>query len=171
MISRSLDWMVKNTEFRIFTCYADVEAGEMGTIYQALNFWYLGKTSGTLKQYFDLNNPNLGWFCDRHFRHWSMWKKYSYELYSDDIFRNHPEYCNQYSPNWDLIPNNIVKELKQKQKDYAASCQCRITPPKHKYIMIKGKHKSETKFLEKIFVKLNLNIYNNRYNYPKNRFE
>ena len=37
----SIRWMVKNTEFRIFEAYADPEAKELGTIYQACNFYYL----------------------------------------------------------------------------------------------------------------------------------
>ena len=48
--------MVRNTDFRIFTAYSDPEAKELGTIYQAMNWTYLGQTSGTAKQY--LTQPN-----------------------------------------------------------------------------------------------------------------
>src|ERR1035437_9711527 len=34
-------WMVKNTQYRLFVAYAAVEAKELGTIYQACNFYYL----------------------------------------------------------------------------------------------------------------------------------
>ena len=38
-----LRWMVKNTDYRIFTAYSDPTARELGTIYQACNFYYLGQ--------------------------------------------------------------------------------------------------------------------------------
>lgn len=43
--------MVKNTQYRLFTAYSDTEAKELGTIYQACNFYYLGKKSGAGYQY------------------------------------------------------------------------------------------------------------------------
>ena len=50
LIMSSIRWMVENTEFRYFTAYSDPEAKDLGTIYQACNFIYLGQTSGTDKQ-------------------------------------------------------------------------------------------------------------------------
>src|SRR5271166_5503443 len=47
LIMFSCSWMVKNTDKRIFTAYSDPEAGEIGTIYQACNFDYLGQKFGT----------------------------------------------------------------------------------------------------------------------------
>ena len=38
LLMQSIKWMVKNTDFRIFTAYSDPEARELGTIYQACNF-------------------------------------------------------------------------------------------------------------------------------------
>ena len=65
IVSKSVKWMVRNTDFRIFTAYSDPEAKELGTIYQAMNWIYLGQTSGTAKQYLDPAKPNKGWFSDR----------------------------------------------------------------------------------------------------------
>ena len=42
IVSRSCKWMVQNTEFRCFEAYSDPLAKELGTIYQALNWTYLG---------------------------------------------------------------------------------------------------------------------------------
>ena len=42
-----IKWMVDNTQYRLFTCYSDPQAKELGSIYQALNFFYLGQKSGT----------------------------------------------------------------------------------------------------------------------------
>jgi group I intron endonuclease len=45
-ISKTVDWFKKNTRFRIFTATVDPNAGEIGTIYQALNWHYVGLMSG-----------------------------------------------------------------------------------------------------------------------------
>jgi hypothetical protein len=48
IVSRACKWMVQNTDFRMFEAYSDPLAKELGTIYQALNWTYLGQTSGGL---------------------------------------------------------------------------------------------------------------------------
>lgn len=169
LLARSINWMIKNTEFRIFTAYADVEAKELGTIYQALNFYYLGQNSGTIKQYFDPQKSTLGWHSDRTHRAWSAWHRYARELGYGNLFKDHPGYCNRYCPNWSIIPQDIKKALKEKQKQYTTLCQIRHTKPKHKYVLLKGINKTETNFLQNLFAKLNPGLYNNRYNYPKSR--
>ena len=75
LIMWSIRWMVKNTDFRIFTAYSDTEAREIGTIYQACNFIYLGQRSGSDKLYFDLNKSHLGWTTNRNFRKKNFYKK------------------------------------------------------------------------------------------------
>ncbi len=46
LVMFSCRWMVNNTSKRLFTCYSDPSAGEIGTIYQACNFMYLGRGWG-----------------------------------------------------------------------------------------------------------------------------
>ena len=50
LIMFSIKWMVKNTRFRLFIAYGDAEAKELGTIYQACSFYYLGKKSGRAEE-------------------------------------------------------------------------------------------------------------------------
>jgi group I intron endonuclease len=45
-ISRACDWIKNNTEYRIITATVDPAAGEIGTIYQSLNWCYVGLMSG-----------------------------------------------------------------------------------------------------------------------------
>lgn len=45
LISRACELMTEKG-FRVFYAYADVEAGEMGTVYQACNWLYIGKGVG-----------------------------------------------------------------------------------------------------------------------------
>jgi hypothetical protein len=153
LIMKSIKWMVKNTQFRMFSAYSDPEAKELGTIYQACNFIYLGQKSGTAKQYFDPNRPELGWFSDRDFR-----KKSKYKLYAQRIgltFEEWKGYMKKYSPNWEIIPEEIKIKIKEEEKKYRESCKCRDMKPKHKYIYILGRTKKETKELKKLFEKNN----------------
>jgi hypothetical protein len=46
LIMFSCNWVVSNTDKRLFVAYGDPSAGEIGAIYQACNFDYLGDTFG-----------------------------------------------------------------------------------------------------------------------------
>jgi hypothetical protein len=155
MVMQSIDYMVKNTEFRVFPAYSDVEAKELGTIYQACNFIYLGRTSGGNIQLFDPNNPHKGWFSDREARKLGAYRRFAKEL---DI-----EWCKEWNNKknkvfWDLMPEHVAKAIKQKSKDYVASCKKRKLPPKHKYVCVRGKDKRETKELISRFLQQNPNL-------------
>ncbi len=165
LIMKSIKWMVKNTQFRMFSAYSDPEAKELGTIYQACNFIYLGQKSGTVKQYFDPNKPELGWFSDREFR-----KKSKYKLYAQKIGLTLEEwkgYMKKYSPNWEIMPDEIKTKIKEEEKKYRESCESRDMKPKHKYIYILGRSKKETKELKKLFQKNNPKMV--QLEYPQER--
>lgn len=167
MVSNSVKWMVRNTDFRVFTAYSDPEAKELGTIYQAMNWIYLGQTSGTLKQYFDPNKPQSGWFSDREFR-----KRSKYKIYAKNIGLSEQEWkgmMKKYSPNWDIIPPEVRQAIKLEEAKYRDSCLSRPVPKKHKYCYILGRTKKETKQLKKLFEANNPKKIN--LPYPKNRGE
>jgi hypothetical protein len=46
LISRACKWIKDNTKYRIITATVDPAAGEIGTIYQSLNWKYFGLMSG-----------------------------------------------------------------------------------------------------------------------------
>ena len=70
--------MVKNTQYRLFTAYSDPSAKELGTIYPACNFFYLGQNAGCSAKY---RNPFSGKLVsDRYFRQKTAYKKYAKEL-------------------------------------------------------------------------------------------
>ena len=153
LVSSSVKWMVKNTDFRVFTAYSDPEAKELGTIYQAMNWIYLGQTSGTAKQFFDPNRPQAGWFSDRDFR-----KRSKYRIYAKNIGLSKDEWegmMKKYSPNWEIIPPEIKIKIKAEEKKYRDSCLSRPVPPKHKYCYVLGRTKAETKALLKTFAEHN----------------
>jgi hypothetical protein len=150
LIMKSIRWMVDNTQYRVFTCYSDPEAGEVGTIYQACNFYYLGKSSGTSYMYADPNTPNK-WFSDRSFRSRSAYKRYAKYLGIkwDSSWQNRDRIL------WENMPKDIEISLRQQEKVYRQSCLKKKQPAKGKYVYILGKDKRETKNLRSIFVGLN----------------
>lgn len=70
-------WMIKYTNKRIFVAYSDPEAGEVGTIYQACNFDYLGQKFGSSYNY---KLPNGKLVTERYFTRTSSMKKWAKEL-------------------------------------------------------------------------------------------
>jgi hypothetical protein len=163
LVMFSIRWMVKNTSFRFFTAYSDTEARELGTIYQACNFTYLGQNSGARVEYFDPLNTSRGWFSDRLFRKHSQIRRYAREL---GIFWN-PEWSSIDKTNWDKIPTDIKQQLKSQANIHRSGCLSRPLPPKHKYAYILGANKAESKLLKSIFAAKNPDLIN--LSYPKFR--
>jgi hypothetical protein len=159
LIMFAIKWMVKNTQYRVFTAYSDPEAKELGTIYQACNFYYLGQNSGTSKQY----KVNGKWHSDRYFRSRSVYKKLAIE--------NGVKWDNSWvdgdSILWENMNEATASQIKKISKDFQNSCQVRVAPKKHKYLYILGENKKETKELRMVFAKLNPKLINLAY--PKER--
>jgi uncharacterized protein YktA (UPF0223 family) len=157
LISFATSWMVQNTEYRLFTAYSDTEAKELGTIYQACNFYYLGQIAGAGWQY-KLENGRL--VSDRYFRSRSVYKKlakvagifWEASWQTGDIVH------------FENMPSEIVHRLKEMSKDYQKSCEKRRISAKHKYAYVLGKDKRETKRLRKEF-----ETRNKVFPYPKDR--
>lgn len=182
LIMFAIRWMAKNTRYRLFTAYSDVEAKELGTIYQACNFIYLGKTSGTQYMYLDPKNRKKGWFSDRSFRSRSAWKKYAREL-GIEWQKNWQGSKNNKSKDWENgtavqktgsdsilwenIPEDVIKRLKEASEKHRQSCEKRKVPSKHKYCYILAESKKETNRYRKLFEQLNPKLVNLKY--PKNR--
>jgi hypothetical protein len=165
LVSRACKWMVQNTDFRVFEAYSDPLAKELGTIYQALNWIYLGQTSGTAKVYRDPNALEKGWFSDREFR-----KKSKYRRYAEAIGIPHEEwksYLGKYTPKWDTMSPDLKDKIKEQEKLFRESCESRSVPAKHKYCYILGRSKKETKHLRELFIQHNLKKVN--LPYPKER--
>jgi len=163
LIMKSIHWMVQNTSFRSFTAYSDPEAKELGTIYQACNFYYLGQQFGSGNQYLDPDNLNRGWFGDSGFADRSMIVRYAKKLgieWQKEWYRMVGKKKNIRKVNWNIIPEEIAKQLKQERARHKLRCQKRPATAKHKYTYILGRTKKETKELRKLFTKLNPNKAN-----------
>ena len=157
----SIKWMVFNTQYRLFTAYADPDARELGTIYQSCNFWYIGQTSGRTKKYKEPNSNK--WISDRKFRNVSSYKRYAKEL----GIEWQKEWSVNRSMKWDKMPDEIEETLKKHGKKKLNECEIKKVPPKHKYVYILGRDKRETKELKERFKRLNPKLVDLQY--PKNR--
>jgi hypothetical protein len=154
----SIKWMVKNTQYRLFTAYSDPTAKELGTIYQACNFYYMGQISGTVTRYI---NPYTGSIVsDRFFRQKTAYKKFAKEL-NIEWSKN---WNTNTGMNWDNIPDDIEKKLRDYSK-YKQSVSKKVsTLPKHKYAYILGATPKETKELRRLYEDRNKILQ-----YPKKR--
>jgi hypothetical protein len=154
----SIKWMVNNTQYRLFTAYSDPTAKELGTIYQACNFYYMGQTAGTTKRYI---NPYTGKIVsDRFFRQKTAYKKFAKELNIKwESNWNHPT-----GMSWENVPDDIEKQLRDYSKYKQSTSEKISMPSKHKYAYVLGRNKTETKQLKKIYEERN-----KIYIYPKLR--
>lgn len=157
MIGAAIREMVKTTPYRLFTAYSDVEAKELGTIYQACNFYYLGQKSGSGYQYKIRDDK---WVSDRYFRSRSVYKK----MAKKDGIEWNKEWQKGDRVFFDLMPNDIATRIRELSKEYQESCEKRKLVSKHKYAYVLGSSKKETKELRKLFEQRN-----KTYKYPKNR--
>ena len=150
--------MVNNTQYRLFTAYSDPTAKELGTIYQACNFYYMGQSSGTTTRYI---NPYSGKIVsDRFFRQKTAYRKFAKELGI--------EWCDNWhhktGMNWFNIPDDIETKLREYSKYKQSISEKITTPSKHKYAYVLGKDKYETKQLRKLY-----ESKNKIHPYPKER--
>jgi len=157
LIMFGIKWMVKNTDYRLFVAYSDAEAKELGTIYQACNFYYLGKRSGAKNQY---QTETGRWVSDRYFRARSVYKK----LAKAHGIEWQPEWQDGDSVYFHNMPISIAVTIRKLSKEYMHSCKTREMKPKHKYAYVQGVNNKETKALRKLF-----NERNKTYPYPEER--
>ena len=153
-----IKWMVDNTEFRVFSAYSDPTAKELGSIYQACNFYYMGQHFGTSTRYINPYTGNI--VSDRFFRQRSTYKKIAARL----GVRWNPEWNVDSRIMWDKIPKDIADKMRAESKRMQSVAKVVIYPQKHKYIMVLGRDKRETKALRRIF-----ETNNKTYPYPKER--
>ena len=154
----SIRQVARTSSFRLFTAYSDPTAKELGTIYQACNFYYLGQKAGTLLQYV---NPYTGKITsDRYFRQKTAYRKFAKEL----GITWQPNWSHATGMSWNNVPPNIVTLLRAYSKQKQANSEKVAVMPKHKYAYLEGLNKKETVELRVLFCSLN-----KTYPYPKER--
>jgi len=157
LIMWSINWMSKNTTYRLFIAYSDPTAYELGTVYQACNFYYLGKSAGG-KRYVSPYNGKI--ISDRFFRQKTAYRKYADELGIDW----NKDWQSKTGMNWNNVPDDIESKLRAYSKMKQETSKMIEFPRKHKYAYILGKTPKETRILRKQFLESN-----KIYTYPKLR--
>lgn len=118
-------WMVANTDKRYFTAYSDPSAGEIGTIYQACNFDYLGADYGASSVY-KYNGKLVSGLL---FNRTSFYKK----IAKENNIEWRPEYTKE---NGYKDMNKIPQELKNLVKKIRNECPKIKVKPKGKYVLL-----------------------------------
>ncbi len=163
MVMQAIRWMSKNTDFVLFTAYADPMAGELGTIYQACNFWYLGQKFGGSYSY---NYPGSGMVSSSYFNQRSTIKRIAIE----GGVEWRPEYIKKNKTGskriiaWENMPEPVEENVRFLVKKKRNSCEKIKLPKKHKYAYVLGRRKAQTQHLRNLFLEKN-----DVYEYPKER--
>lgn len=147
--------MTQNTEKRIFTGYSDPEAGEIGTIYQACNFKYLGDSFGGRYKYLLKSGKEV---TGKYFNRTATYKKHAklLRITWKDEWQKESGF-----KDLSAIPKDILEQIKysiRSEKDAATKIPM---PKKGKYAIWLGKDKREQKQLNQEFEDLST------YKYPK----
>lgn len=167
IIMKSINWMAKNTDFVLFTAYADPSAKELGTIYQSCNFYYLGNAYGGNFIYLDSESGKC--FGSSYFSQRSVIKRaaidYGIEWKRDYIKINTSG--RKRIINWNAMDNETKQATKEAVEVFKSKYKKIEVLPKHKYAYILGKTKSETSRLRKLFLGINPEL--SLLSYPKQR--
>ncbi len=146
LIMFSLRWMVSNTTKRVFVGYADTRASEIGTIYQACNFEFLGNDFGSSYVYYN-SKIKEGFFSKQSLNRTSSFKKWckenKVEFKKEWIKENNFKDISK-------IPNNILEDWKNWKQCVIKESFKMTIPKKGKYVLILGKNKSNQKYLNKL---------------------
>lgn len=133
--------MISNSEKRIFYGYADYEAGEYGTIYQACGFKYLGNHFG---RNLSFQMPSGKEVSNRYFTKTSTRRRYLKEL---GIPLEPAWLKSNKLLNIANIPTHIIEKLNIKAAQEKALCRQIEKDLKGKFVLIKAPTKKEENLL------------------------
>ena len=138
LVMFSCRWMVANTDKRKFIAYADTEAKEIGSIYQACNFTYLGeiKTSYGV----DAEGKRRSYQSIKRTSAMVPW------LARQGITLNSDCFTAKGYLRWSKIPPDI----KQLMREHVISTKSLLETRqliRHRYMLVLGRNKTETKAL------------------------
>jgi len=167
-ISRGNKWIKNNTKYRIITATVDPTAGEIGTIYQSLNWYYVGLMSGNYSSGKELKRMtiiiNSKEYSSRYIR-----KKYG-TMKKDEILKIHPDAI--YVPQFRKRRYFYFIDTKRNNKNYLHSIKSMILPyPKRDEQEIKGLiYKITNNINNKIYIGQTIRSFLWRYNEYKSDF-
>jgi hypothetical protein len=143
LVMFSCRWMVENTDKRLFVAYGDPSANEIGTIYQACNFDYLGNDFGERVKHL---HPLMGKepFSAHSLRRTSSLKRWCAQngiQFKKDWLKE-----NGFKNN-EVIPQEVLTGWKDWIRRILTESTKIEVPLKHKYACVLGRDKKEMKML------------------------
>ena len=146
IIRFACNWMVNNTSRRIFLGYADSQAGEIGIIYQACSFEFLGWSFGTkfmcVHPEFKGGKP----FSPQSLRRTSLWKKMYKKWHGVPLPKEYLNPKNGFK-NMSKVPPDVKREFYDYGAQIIAESQKIPVSAKGKYVLVLGKNKNEQRVL------------------------
>jgi len=147
LIMLSLRWMAHYTSKKVFVGYSDPKASEVGTIYQACNFDYLGNNFGTKHLYIHPTIKDGSYFSKQTLYRTSTLKKwcqyegilFEKEWLKENGFKDLTKIPTKIKEDWHDWIKKIIRE----------SILIKI-PLKGKYCLVLGKNKTDQKILNKL---------------------
>ena len=147
LLTFACKWMINNTDKRLFIGYGDPKALEIGTIYQACNFEYLGNNFGTSFLYRHPLIKNNRTFSSQSLNRTSAFKKW---CKTNNITPKKDWFKENGFKNLQTIPEGIKNAWKNWKKKILSEAQIFLTERKHKYVLLLGKNKREYKELKNL---------------------
>lgn len=147
LIMFSCKWMARNTEKRAFIGYADPRANELGTIYQACGFDYLGNKFGNSWLYRHPAIKNGAVFSSQLLKRTSSFRKWCKE---NGVCMEENWFKANHFKNLKVIPTEIRRRWYQWIKEIIMDSEKIPVEKKHKYVLVMGKNKREKRFLTEL---------------------
>lgn len=144
LIMFSCKWMVNSTSKRAFIGYGDPKALEIGTIYQACGFEYMGNNFGSSYLYKHPTIKNNKTFSAQSLKRTSALKKWCKE---QEIIPPKEWFKENGFKNMRIIPEGIKIQWNNWNKKILSEAQKFITERKHKYVLVIGENKREKRKL------------------------
>lgn len=146
LLTYACRWMVNNTNKRLFIGYGDPKALEIGTIYQACNFEYLGNNFGTSFLYRHPLIKNNRTFSSQSLNRTSAFKRW---CKTTNIIPKKEWFKENGFKNSQTIPEGVKSAWNNWKKGILSEAETFLTERKHKYVLLLGKNRKEYKTLKK----------------------
>jgi hypothetical protein len=147
MIMFSCNWMVDNTDKRLFVAYCDPRANEMGVLYSACNFDYLGNNFGTSYLYKHNLIKDNKWFSPQSLKRTSAFKKW---CKNNNIPTKHEWFKDNGFKDLKFIPKDIKDSWYAWNRKILLEAQKLKVDKKHKYAIVLGRDNREKEYLKSL---------------------
>ena len=144
LIRFACNWMVNNSEKRAFVAYGDPSAEEIGTIYQACGFDYLGQSFGNSVLYRHPQVKKGKIFSAQSLKRTSAFRRWC--KHNSITPKKHWFKENQFK-DLNAIPQTIKDRWNAYNRRIISESEQFLVGRKHKYVLVLGKDKTDQRTL------------------------